>query len=90
MSSKDQISALKTQLEEEKKKHKSEVDKLEKIIQAKNDELEKFQIKNTWDMVEDNSSILRDQLEAIQKMNAAFQTDIQQKSIEINNFRKFM
>ena len=88
MSSKDQISALKTQLEEEKKKHKSEVDKLEKIIQAKNDELEKFQIKNTWDMVEDNSSILRDQLEAIQKMNAAFQTDIQQKSIEINNFRK--
>ena len=88
MSSKDQISALKTQLEEEKKKHKSEVDKLEKIIQAKNDELEKFQIKNTWDMVEDNTSILRDQLEAIQKMNAAFQTDIQQKSIEINNFRK--
>ena len=83
----NQISQLKSQLEDEKRKHKSEIDKLEKIIQAKNDQISKLEIKNTWDMVEDNSSILRDQLEASQKLTSAFQTDIQQKSIEIGNLR---
>ena len=83
----NQISQLKSQLEDEKRKHKSELDKLEKIIQAKNDQISKLEIKNTWDMVEDNSSILRDQLEASQKLTSAFQTDIQQKSIEIGNLR---
>ena len=83
----NQITQLKSQLEDEKKKHKSEIDKLEKIIQAKNDEISKLEIKNTWDMVEDNSSILRDQLEAAQKMTSAFQKDIQQKAIEIQNLR---
>ena len=83
----NQISQLKSQLEHEKRKHKSEIDKLEKIIQAKNDQISKLEIKNTWDMVEDNSSILRDQLEASQKLTSAFQTDIQQKSIEIGNLR---
>ena len=83
----NQINQLKTQLEDAKKKHKSEVDKLEKIIQGKNDEISKLEIKNTWDMVEDNSSMLRDQLQAAQKLTAAFQQDIQQKSIEIQNFR---
>ena len=83
----NQISQLKSQLEDEKRKHKSEIDKLEKIIQAKNDQISKLEIKNTWDMVEDNSSILRDQLEASKKLTSAFQTDIQQKSIEIGNLR---
>ena len=84
----NQISSLKNQLEEEIKKHKLETDKLEKIIKAKNKEIEKLEIKTTWDMAEDNSSIIKDQLEATKKMNAAFQSDILQKSKEINNFRK--
>jgi hypothetical protein len=84
----NQISSLKNQLEEEIKKHKSETDKLEKIIKAKNKEIEQLEIKSTWDMAEDNSSIIKDQLEATKKMNAAFQADILQKSKEINNFRK--
>ena len=84
----NQISSLKNQLEEEIKKHKLETDKLEKIIKAKNKEIEKLEIKTTWDMAEDNSSIIKDQLEATKKMNAAFQADILQKSKEINNFRK--
>ena len=84
----NQISSLKNQLEEEIKKHKLETDKLEKIIKAKNKEIEKLEIKTTWDMAEDNSSVIKDQLEATKKMNAAFQADILQKSKEINNFRK--
>ena len=84
----NQISSLKNQLEEEIKKHKLEKDKLEKIIKAKNKEIEKLEIKTTWDMAEDNSSVIKDQLEATKKMNAAFQADILQKSKEINNFRK--
>jgi len=84
----NQISSLKNQLEEEIKKHKSETDKLEKIIKAKNKEIEQLEIKSTWDMAEDNSSVIKDQLEATKKMNAAFQSDIQQKSKEINNLRQ--
>ena len=84
----NQISSLKTQLEDEMQKHKSETDKLEKIIKAKNKEIEQLQIKATWDMAEDNSSMIKDQLEATKKMNEAFQTDITQKTKEINNFRQ--
>ena len=39
-------------------------------------------------MAEDNSSMIKDQLEATKKMNEAFQADIQNKTKEINNFRK--
>ena len=84
----NQITSLKNQLEEEIKKHKLETDKLEKIIKVKNNEIEKLQTKSTYDMAEDNSSVIKDQLEATKKMNLAFQTDIQQKSKEISNFRK--
>jgi len=84
----NQITSLKNQFEEEIKKHKLETDKLEKIIKVKNNEIEKLQTKSTYDMAEDNSSVIKDQLEATKKMNLAFQTDIQQKSKEISNFRK--
>ena len=83
-----QITSLKEQLEKEMKQHKSETDKLDKIIKAKNDELQKLEIKSTWEMAEDNSSMIKDQLEATKKMNEAFQLDIQNKTKEINNFRK--
>ena len=55
-----QITSLKNQLEEEKKKYKSEIDKLEKIIQTKNQEIEKKEkkekkeIQNPYDLAEDN------------------------------------
>ena len=83
-----QIATMKMEFEEEKKNLKAEISKLEKIIQAKNQELEKHEITSTWEMAESSDSILKDQLEATQKMNAAFQVDIQSKTNEINNFRK--
>ena len=84
----NQINQLKSQLEEEKKKHKSETEKLEKIIQAKNNEIEQYKSKDTYDMVENSSSVILDQLNATKKLNVAFQTDIQKKTLEINNLRK--
>ena len=84
----NQITQLKSQLEEEKKKHKSETEKLEKIIQAKNNEIEQYKSKDTYDMVENSSSVILDQLNATKKLNVAFQTDIQKKALEINNFKK--
>ena len=83
-----QITSLKEQLEKEMKQHKSETDKLEKIIKTKNEEIQKLEIQSTWEMAEDNSSMIKDQLEATKKMNEAFQADIQNKTKEINNFRK--
>ena len=62
-----QITSLKNQLEEQIKKHKLETDKLEKIIKSKNEEIQKLEIQSTWEMAEDNSSMLKDQLEAIKK-----------------------
>ena len=83
-----QITSLKNQLEEQIKKHKLETDKLEKIIKSKNEEIQKLEIQSTWEMAEDNSSMLKDQLEAIKKTNAALTEDIKNKTKEINNFRK--
>ena len=83
----NKIASLEFQIQEQKKNFDSEKDKLEKIIQAKNEEIEKFNISNTWEMAENSDSILKDQLEATQKMNAAFQADIQAKSKEISNYR---
>ena len=84
----EKIASMQFEFEEQKKSFKSEIEKLENIINAKNEEIEKLQIGNTWEMAENRDSILKDQLEALQKMNAAFQTDIQTKTKEINNFRK--
>ena len=84
----EKIASMQFEFEEQKKSFKSEIEKLENIIKAKNDEIDKLQIGSTWEMAENRDSILKDQLEALQKMNAAFQTDIQTKTIEINNFRK--
>ena len=89
-----QITSLKNQLEEEKKKYKSEIDKLEKIIQTKNQEIEKKEkkekkeIQNPYDLAEDNSTIIKEQLEATQKLNMAFQEDILNKVNEIENYKK--
>ena len=83
-----QITSLKNQLEEQIKKHKLETDKLEKIIKSKNEEIQKLEIQSTWEMAEDNSSMLKDQLEAIKKTNTALTEDIKNKTKEINNFRK--
>ena len=83
----EKIATMQFEFEEQKKNFKAEIEKLEKIIQAKNQQLDKLQITNTWDMAENSDSILKDQLEAVKKMNEAFQTDIQSKSKEINNLR---
>ena len=85
----EKIAQMQFEFEEEKKNFKSEIDKLEKIIQAKNQQLEKHQIASSWDMADSGSdALLKDKLEALQKMNEAFQTDILSKSKEISNFRK--
>ena len=76
----EKIAQMQFEFEEQKKLHKAEIDKLEKIIKSKNDQLETAQINSTWDMVEDRNSIMKDQLEATQQMNAAFQADIQSKT----------
>ena len=82
-----QIASMQMEFAEEKKNLKAEIDKLEKIIQSKNQELEKCEIASTWEMAENNNSILKDQLEATKQMNQAFQADIQSKTKEINKFR---
>ena len=83
-----QITSLKNQLEEEIQNHKLETDKLEKIIKAKNKEIEKLESKTTWEMVEDNSSIIKDQLEATKKLNETFQAEVQKKTKELTNVQK--
>ncbi len=84
-----QIAQMQFELEEVKKNSKSEKDKLEKIIQAKNLEIEKLQKSNNgWENIENNDSMLEEQLETTKKLNEAFQADIQSKTKEINNFRK--
>ncbi len=60
---------------------------MEKIIKPENNEIEKFEIKATLDMVEENF-IIKDQLKPKTKMSIAFQTDIKKKTREINNFIK--
>ena len=82
-----QIASMQMEFAEEKKNLKAEIDKLEKIIQSKNNELEKCEIASTWEMAENNNSILKDQLEATKQMNQAFQADIQSKTKEINKLR---
>ena len=65
------------EFEEQKKSLKAEIDKLEKIIKAKNQEIEKLQTTSSWEVAENNNDVLiKDQLEAVKKMNEAFQQDI--------------
>ena len=83
------IAEMQFEFEEQKKSLKAEIDKLEKIIKAKNQEIEKLQATSSWEVAENNNDVLiKDQLEAVKKMNEAFQQDIQTKTKEINNFRK--
>lgn len=81
------IADMEFEFEEQKKSFKSEIEKLEKIIQSKNQEIEKLQVGSQWEMAENNDSMLKDQLDALKKMNEAFQLDIQAKSKEIGNYR---
>ena len=81
------IADMEFEFEEQKKNFKSEIEKLEKIIQSKNQEIEKLQVGSQWEMAENNDSMLKDQLDALKKMNEAFQLDIQAKSKEIGNYR---
>ena len=82
------IAEMQFEFEEQKKNFKAEIDKLEKIIKAKNQEIEKLQTTSSWEVTENNDLLIKDQLEAVKKMNEAFQQDIQTKTKEINNFRK--
>jgi hypothetical protein len=82
------IAEMQFEFEEQKKNFKAEIDKLEKIIKAKNQEIEKLQTTSSWEVAESSDLLIKDQLEAVKKMNEAFQQDIQTKTKEINNFRK--
>ena len=69
--------------EEQRKDFLSKIDKLEKIIVAKNQEIENLSSKSE----NKNDSDLNEQLQTVKQMNTVFQEDIKQKILEINNLK---
>ena len=83
-----QISSMAIEFEEKKKEYESQIEKLKSELKNKKEKDDKNDIQSGYDMAENKNSIIKDQLEATLKMQAALQANIQSKDKKIKELEE--